>query len=277
MPSEELDVFLSSDINEFKIERKRLSKVICEIPFCSCIPLEKRGAEATNVVAASLKAARNCDMYVGVFGRNFSDITIKEYKEAVKHHKACLCYVKKVKTRDSALKEFINDELATRFKYHEFKGREDLYTQVRSDLRKLIFETLKDGVKFRESEKAKAIQLITTQRKSVFVVPPTGEPTPEAQRAYNEGKYLECIVQASISMERFLIEKVNKPQAKRMSLGQLIRLAVEQGIIPKDKARGIWEATYVRNAVVHGMQTPDKKTASWILETIKKLIASFEE
>jgi hypothetical protein len=279
MPSEELDVFLSSDINEFKTERERLSKVICKIPFCSCIPLERRGAEATDVLAASLKAARDCDVYVGVFGRNYSETTIKEYKEAVKHHKACLCYVRKVSTRDSALTKFVGNELATQFKYHEFKGRKDMYTQVTSDLKKLIFETLKDGLRYRKGEKAKAIELIAAERKSIFTVTSTVESTLEAQRAYDEEKYLECIVQASIALERALREKLRdkNAQAKRMSLGQLIRLAVDTGIVHKDMAGALLETSYVRNAVVHGMQTPNKKTALWILQTVKEVVASFKE
>ena len=275
MPSKELDVFLSSDIGELKVERERISRIVCELPFCSCIPLEKRGAEATDVVSASLKATRNCDIYVGIFGRNYSETTIKEYREAVKQYKACLCYVKKVRIIDSALKEFLKNELEPQFKYHEFKGRTDLYTQVKNDLAKLVFETLKDGVKFRESEKAKAIQLITIQRKSAFAVPSEGELTLEAQSAYDEEKYLECIVQASISLEQVLRKKVNDPRTKRMSLGQLIRLAAERGIIHKDTSGLILETSYVRNAVVHGMQTVDKRTALGILEGVKKIIASF--
>ena len=279
MPSEELDVFLSSDINEFKIERERLSKAICKIPFCSCIPLEKRGAETTDAVTASLKAARNCDVYVGIFGRNYSDTTIKEYREAVKHHKACLCYVKKVARRDSALTEFVKNQLATQFKYHEFKGRKDLYTQVKRDLRKLIFETLKDGVRYRESEKAKAIQLITIERKSLFAVPSTAEPTLEAQRAYDEEKYLESIVQASISLERILREKLKDKDArsKRMPLGQLIRLATYTGIVNKNIAGSLLEISLIRNTVVHGMRTPDKKTASWVLKTVRDVLSSLKE
>lgn len=278
MPSDELDVFISSDISEFKIEREHLSNVICEIPFCTCIPLEKRGAETTDVVAASLKATRNCDVYIGIFGRSYSDTTIKEYKEAVRLHKACLCYVKKI-DRSAELTEFIGNTLTIQFKYHEFKGRKDLYTQVESDLRKLIFEMLKDGLRYRESEKTRAIQIIATERKPAFPVSSTGEQMARAQRAYNEGTYMECVVQSSILLEHVLRERLKdkRMESKRMSLGQLVRLTTDAGIVDKNLSAVLLEISYVRNAVVHGMQTIDRKTALWILNGLRKVLLSLKE
>jgi hypothetical protein len=272
-------VFLSSDVNEFEKERKRLSQIICKIPFCSCIPLERRGAETTDVVEASLKATRNCDVYVGIFGRNYSETTIKEYREAVKHHKPCLCYVKKVNRRDHLLTEFVGNELASQFKYHEFNGIKNLYTQVESDLRKLIFETLKDGLKFRKSEKQKALQLINTGRKSVFAISPKAEPILEAQRAYEEENYLECVVKASIALERVLSQELAGKVAvgKWMTLGQLVNLATHTGLVDKNMAGSLLEISLVRNTVVHGMRTPDKKMALWVLQTVARVLSSLQK
>jgi hypothetical protein len=52
------------------------------------MPLENRGADAINVLESSLKAVRDSDIYLGIFGHEYSEITLKEYKEAVnrKHH-----------------------------------------------------------------------------------------------------------------------------------------------------------------------------------------------
>lgn len=66
MARDMLDVFLSSDQAEFQEERKKLSKMISDIPFLECVLLEERGADTRGVVEASLGAAKNCDIYIGM-------------------------------------------------------------------------------------------------------------------------------------------------------------------------------------------------------------------
>lgn len=274
MPSEEIDVFLSSHQKEFEKERDKLSKIVCRIPFCSCIPLEKRGADTNNVVQASLKAARNCDIYVGIFGRKYSETTIQEYKEVLKYHKPCLSYVERVKRREKKLKEFIENDLKNQFKYHEYRGKKDLYRQVESDLKKLIFETLKDGLDFRKREKEKAQRIIGVERKSVFTIRPKEDELTEAQMSYTHGNYLECVVRTTIALEVVLKRKLSEKTtvADRSSLGQLLNMATKFEILDRNTMPRLQEISYIRNAVVHGMRTPDKKTAAWILENARHII-----
>ena len=99
MGQEELDVFLSSDQLEFKKLRNQIANEICDLPFLTCTLLEETGADSSTVLNASLKAVRASDVYVGVFGRDYSEITIKEYQEAVNSKMYCLTYVKKLKKR----------------------------------------------------------------------------------------------------------------------------------------------------------------------------------
>jgi len=159
MVRDALDVFLSSDQEEFEEELKKLSKIISDIPFLECIPLEERGADTTGVVEASIRAVRNCDIYVGIFGREYSEITIKEYTEAVKQRKQCLTYVKRVKDRDKRLTKFIEEELKNKFKFHLFRGKKDLYERIDKDLRRLVFEILREGLETRTRSKQEAQRL----------------------------------------------------------------------------------------------------------------------
>jgi hypothetical protein len=79
LAKEALEVFLSSDQKEFSKLRGHVSNEICSIPFLSCTPLEETGADPSSVLEASLKAVRESDVYLGVFGREYSETTIKEY------------------------------------------------------------------------------------------------------------------------------------------------------------------------------------------------------
>lgn len=100
-----LDVFLSSSQKEFEDIRKSLEKEISALPFLSCRLLEKRGAKPIDTTQASLQASRSCDIYIGLFGRVYSETTIKEYKEADKKFKPILVYVKKLEKRDAKLQK----------------------------------------------------------------------------------------------------------------------------------------------------------------------------
>ena len=61
-----LDVFISSDLYEFRKERIKISSMIGKMPFLKCAPLETRGASHHGVREASLQAARQCDIYIGL-------------------------------------------------------------------------------------------------------------------------------------------------------------------------------------------------------------------
>ena len=158
MVKEELDVFLSSDQQEFSRLRKQLSKEICHLPFLTCTLLEERGADSVSVLDSSLSAVRNCDIYVGVFGHDYSEITLREFQEAFNLGKPCLTYIKKMRERDEKLESFINSILKNEFKYFPFKTYKELTQQLKNDLSKFILETLEIG-----------IRILNTQGRLVFL------------------------------------------------------------------------------------------------------------
>jgi len=274
MPRENLDIFLSSDQEEFEKERKKLSRTISNIPFLVCTPLEKMGADSRDVLEASLRAVRNSDVYVGVFGREYSEITIKEYKEAVRNRKPCLTYVKKATRRDEKLTKFIEEELKSQFKYHQFRGKEDLYGQVASDLRRFIFETLQDGLEARKQKKEEVQRLIKEERQVAPTKTTIEEPLAGADSAFRQGNYLECLVRTTIALELALEEalRMKNVSTERKSLGTLLQLATKFEVINKHESNQLREISYIRNSAVHRGDIPSRQTITWVLENTRRIL-----
>ena len=55
--------------------------------------LENRGADTDDTRTRSIKAAKECDFYIGIFGKQYSLITQEECKTALDNNKRCLIYV----------------------------------------------------------------------------------------------------------------------------------------------------------------------------------------
>jgi hypothetical protein len=274
MSRDTLDVFLSSDQEEFEKERNKLSGIISSIPFLACIPLENSGAVARDTLEASLRAARHSDIYVGVFGREYSATAIKEYREAVRYRKPCLTYVKKVKQRDTRLQEFIDGELKNQFKYCPFRGRKDLYEQVEKDLRGFLFETLQDGLEARKHTKEEVQRLFKEERQAAPARTATEEPLAGADSAFSQGNYLECLVRTAIALELALkgALRARNISAEGKSLGVLLQLATKSEVIDRQEANQLQEVSYIRNSAVHRGDIPSKQTIVWVLENTRRIL-----
>jgi hypothetical protein len=274
MPRENLDVFLSSDQEEFERERNKISQIISNIPFLACTTLENRGAAARDVLEASLRAVRHSDIYVGVFGREYSETTVKEYREAVKYRKPCLTYVKKAKQRDSRLQKFIDEELKNQFKYCSFRGKKNLYQQVENDLKSFIFETLQDGLEEREHKKEETQKLIKEERQAAPTRPATEDPLAEAESAFIQGNYLESLIKTTIALELALKRELRtrNVNVERKSLGVLLHLAIEFELIDRSEVGQIQEVSYIRNAAVHSGEIPNRRTVAWVLENTRRIL-----
>jgi len=281
-----LDVFLSSDSKEFKRERKELPKMIRKIPFLDCTPLEFRGASDEDVRSASLKAARECDIYIGIFGNQYSKLTIEEYYEAVKHRKRCLSYVKSSKHRNDKLGEFIKEELKNRFKYHEFKRNKELHHQIKRDLDQLLFDTLKRGLEIIEKEKATAqnVEKLVIREAAKLAAEPTVKDRPRimfglAQRAYTQGRYLESIATSAIAIELSLRNALlnigrKKEELEKRPIGWLIYFAAINKLIDKRELHSLRELQHIRNMTIHEGTIPPKQTAAWALQITKRILDS---
>lgn len=278
MGRDTLDVFLSSDQEEFREERKKLSKIISDIPFLECIPLEERGADTWGVVEASIRAAKNCDVYIGIFGREYSGTTIGEYNAAVKERKPCLTYVKRVKDRDKRLTGFIEEELRNRFKFHPFRGKKDLYERVEKDLRRLIFEILREGLEVRAKSKIAVQRIEREERRLAHKRPVTRDPLEEAEASYERGNYLACIVAATVAFELALREVLEKKriEVKPKTIGSLLGAAARFRLIDESQLGQVREILYIRNAAIHEGKIPDRTKVRWVLEKIRDYLKKLE-
>lgn len=284
MPSKgELDVFLSSAQEEFKHARKFLSKKISSMPFLKCALLEERGADCVSVEEASLKAARSCDIYVGIFGNEYSELAIKEYREAVKHRKLCLNYVKNKSNRDSRLQEFIDEELKPQFKYHEFGSRKDLYTQVEANLYEQLNRLLRMGLDDLRNSKKQAFvtqtelkpvmtKAITLQEedKAYFILN-------DATDSFSKADFMGATMKAAIAVElasrlALLRLQISSKELKRASLGKILRLLHSYKVLETREIKQLQELVYLRNATIHEGKTPTKETTEWILKLSRDII-----
>lgn len=274
MARDKLDVFLSSDQEEFGEERKKLSKIISDIPFLECIPLEERGADTRGVVEASIRAVKNCDIYIGIFGSEFSEITIEEYDEAVKQRKQCLTYVKRVRDRDKRLTKFIEEDLKNRFKFDPFRGKKDLYERIEKDLGRLIFEVLQEGLEARTKSKKEAQRLEKEEKQLAAKRPVTKDPLEEAETSYESGNYLASIVAATVALELVLREGLRKRgvAVEGRTIGVLLNKAIRTELIDERELPQIRKVLYIRNAAIHEGKIPDRRTVIWVLEMIRNYL-----
>ena len=89
MSANELHIFISSKFEEFECERLILKDTLKTINICPTI-FEEYGAQDTSMEEANLEGVRNCHIFIGIYGLNYSEPTYKEFKEAIESNKSCL-------------------------------------------------------------------------------------------------------------------------------------------------------------------------------------------
>ena len=282
-----LDVFLSSDQDEFKKERKELANRICKIPFLECTPLEERGASYEDVRAASIKASRKCDIFVGLFGQDFSELSIEEFKEAWIKYKPCLAYVKrlyKTEKRDDRLEKFIANELKSKVKYYAFRGKLKLYEQVSSDLENLLLDILQRGLENVNQSKREAQQLAKerelqlAQRAEIPEEEKSRQLIEDGMKLVDEGKNLAAIISATVSIEHLLKKMIMdaKPSDRnrfvRAGLGILSNEALNIGLIGQTDYSKLQNISFMRNKLLHEGYIPNSEDIDIMLINSQKII-----
>ena len=275
MAKKELEVFLSSDQKEFAKLRNVLGKTICNIPFLSCTPLENRGADPIGVVEASIKAVEKSDIYVGIFGREYSETTIEEYKKAVERRLPCFTYVRIARRRDPQLSKFINDILKNQFHFFEFRHSADVELQINADLRRFILDTIILGLDERTKKKEETKELFIKEEKAQPEKMANQNLMTQARVSFKQGHYLEPLVMASIALESNLRKALLKKKThlrSNCSLGELIMAAEKFQLLKQDDIESLRRISYLRNIAVHQGDTPDPNTVVWILDISKIII-----
>ena len=244
----------------------------------TCALMEDKGADFFSVTEASLKAVRESDVYVGIFGRQYSPTTILEYQEAMKQRKPCLAYIKRARQRDKRLEKFINEVLQRDFKYFEFgANKEELTQQLEYDLQRFIVNTLRMGIQARAEKQDKAIELISQEEKTASNYVSAEDPLNEAQNLFFKEKYYESFILMLAIIEATLRKALsNKGIAIKpaLSLGEMITLAQESKLFDVDAIDKLRTFSIYRNQIVHLGEAPDKVIVKEFLESGRQLISS---
>jgi hypothetical protein len=275
MPDDKLAVFLSSDQEEFVLERRNLSAIMSEMPYFSCVLLENQGAAPRDVVEQSLRKVRASDIYVGVLGREYSETTVKEYKEAVKRRKPCFIYVKRV-IRDPRLEKFKEEEVKTRFKFFEFERDVELYRQVKNDLQDFVLDTLRDGLEARATQKDKVERLIVAETRAPARVKSI-DLLDQAEIDLQRGLILESLVKTSMAVEFTLSKELEKRniRVEKKPVTWMLMAARNLSLLTSDQVSKLQEVQYIRNAAVHRGDIPDKQTMIIALNNVRSALESF--
>ena len=279
-----LDVFISWDMKEFRRIRKQLSGHINKMPFLKSNPLEARGADFDSVLEASLKGIRDCDIFVGIFGKEYSAITIEEAREAIKTKKPSLTYVKKVHKRDPRLSDFIDKELAPEFKYDPFLRNKDLVVNVKKDLDSQLSGILDEGLQSIQERKREAKKVEKRAEDELSQLPlPTQQYISllaTATNDYSRGMFMETVIVSATALEIALRNtlKQDRPlrpgqrDVKSYGLGMLILLVREQGVLHESEmTRLLWIAQN-RNRALHEGWTPSREEAETALKRARNIL-----
>jgi hypothetical protein len=285
-----LEVFISSDIGEFGSLRKRISNQINKMPFLHCTPVEHQGARWHDTTETSLKAVRESQIYIGVLGKEYSEITTKEYGEAVKGRLPPLIYVKNLAQRDGKLSRFIETELKPRFKYEPFKVNKALLKQVKSDLDALIYDTLIAGLAVIQKRKKKAliVERKTTaalQKATIALraVPKTRDSytnlLSQAQQDFKQERYMQSLIGSTIAIEIALRSALAKLSSngisqpnRSMGLGGMISEIRQKEILPAYEINKLLDVSHQRNRTLHEGWLPRREDAELALEQAENLL-----
>jgi hypothetical protein len=257
------------------------------MPYLAAELLENRGAQSRDIIEASLRGVRKGHIYLGVFGQEYSKLTIDEYREAVKQRKPCLTYVKDIRGRSPELARFINDELRYRFKYHKFRSNKGLLYQVKRDLESLLYEFMEAGLEEVQKRKteAKAVEKDVTESAEA-----AGTEKSELQKIFDEAysafenrMYMAAITTTATAIEVAIrgklqeISLVTPEQSRKMPLGMLVDKLQRNELITSDDAGALREVQFMRNKAVHEGQVPSRESVEhalkWASSFLNKLYA----
>lgn len=278
-----LDVFISSAQDEFSKTRIYLEKKISEMLFLKCQLLERRGAQPNNTHEASLEAAAICDIYIGIFGKQYSTLTIKEYKKAHSNNKPILIYIKDSKNRDAQLEKFIEVDIKNNYKYEQFKNLQDLCKKIKHDLLSYLFVTINDGIT-RQQEIKKKVKNIEKQKTKILSIKKDhtkqyGTLLTNIQKQLNQKMFAEVIVNSASTIELILRQKISLsiPNIENESFEQVMEYAKNTNIIQDKLHNKIRHIFYVRNELTHKGIVPTPQEAKLIFNMTKQIVRVLEK
>lgn len=136
--SNKLKVFISSKMAELQDVREVVAKALEEKGIHAWVFESDAGARPEDVLETSLSEIEASDIYVGLFGEKYGDVTVKEYHYARSLNKPCFVYIRnKSFTREQKLENFLRAEVYDLQKgvtYDFFSSAIKLAEQVANDI-----------------------------------------------------------------------------------------------------------------------------------------------
>jgi Domain of unknown function (DUF4062) len=273
----DLDVFISSKQEEFNRKRKRLEKIVNSMPYLSCELMEKRGADTDNTTVRSVKAAKECDFYIGIFGKQYSLITQKECKIALDNNKRCLIYVLNVNEEkiDPHVRDFIKKELKHRISYYKFSSCKQLEEQIRKDLGTQMIQILRTGLQQMAKTKKEVKNKEQEFKDNVYLSSsPSDKNTvlsllQRAKLDLRNKKYLNALINTSayveILLRRNLTESNHKDYSK-VPFHILLRESIEQKLLSTNMQTRLKVFWNTRNRALHYGSTPSENDVKALIE-----------
>lgn len=153
---EVLKIFISSCEEELRDERQIAIRTIKKMGF-NPVSSENRPASYEPIERVNESRVSLCTVYVGIFGTEYSEPTIREYRNAIKGNKPTLIFKKNGKM-DQRLEEFINSikSASTGNTYKEFNHvvefrkalKDSIVYLVSTDFRKPTATSQKEVVEY---------------------------------------------------------------------------------------------------------------------------------
>lgn len=281
-----LNVFLSSSIGEFRSERERLHKKICNIPFLEC-RLQENEPHAQNTVASSLNAVNACDILVGILGNCDSELTRDEIVRSIDAVKYTLIYLKKSNGRDKKLDMFIQDYVKAKVTYFEFNGKRDLYSKITEHLENHIHKLLIRGLEHFKDEQ----QNITTRKKKTETETwgnnkkmnsTAKDILLQAKESFDRNDHLSAVIKCGIALEialRDCLVKIDQipRHDKKQPVGRLTRMLVNMELLDSLSEHDVHEISAMRNVAVHEGRVPDRRDVQTALELTARLLIKINQ
>jgi hypothetical protein len=158
-----LKIFISSTMTDLQAERQAVEQAIAELRL-EAVRAETLGSQPMPSRQASLEMARQCDIYLGIYGARYGwvppgdqvSVTEMELQEAREQGKDILVYVKDVPEREEAQVDFVRqvedfDEGFFRRPY--FTTPEQLAEWVKEDIAALVSRRYREGEETVEAER----------------------------------------------------------------------------------------------------------------------------
>jgi HEPN domain-containing protein len=229
---------------------------------------------------------KNCEIYIGIFGKEYSLLAQRECIAALDHRKRYLVYIMDLKTtdRDPRVTDFIESTLKIRLTYAKFQNCKKLEEQIQKDLNRLMLKLLREGYAVTTRRKREIKSGEQKLKDKVYSSPSpsdnkeTSSILDKARFSYESGQYFAALINTSAYVElllRRVLTEANKKDYSKAPLHVLLSDAVRQNLLGKNAVTSLKDFWPVRNKAVHEGLMPSRSDTENLLEVANFLEKEF--